>query len=206
VARPSDARTLVLHGVRLRGFGEPAAVAAVVGLDADVVAAELEVLGADGLAVHREGRLTGWSLTPEGRAEQQRRLADEVDAAACRPDVDAAYRAFLALNNELLEVCTAWQMKGDVPNDHSDERYDAEVVDRLVALHARLEPILDRLERCLDRYGGYRARFETAIGKLQAGDGDWFAKPLIDSYHTVWFQLHEDLLNTLGLERSTEEV
>jgi hypothetical protein len=27
---------------------------------------------------------------------------------------------------------------------------------------------------------------------------------MIDSYHTVWFQLHEDLLNTLGIERSKE--
>jgi hypothetical protein len=27
---------------------------------------------------------------------------------------------------------------------------------------------------------------------------------MIDSYHTVWFQLHEDLLNTLGIDRSTE--
>jgi hypothetical protein len=24
------------------------------------------------------------------------------------------------------------------------------------------------------------------------------------SYHTVWFELHEDLLTTLGLERASE--
>ena len=24
---------------------------------------------------------------------------------------------------------------------------------------------------------------------------------MIDSYHTVWFELHEDLLATLGIER-----
>ena len=39
---------------------------------------------------------------------------------------------------------------------------------------------------------------------MRAGERDWFAKPMIDSYHTVWFQLHEDLLNTLGIERSKE--
>ena len=27
---------------------------------------------------------------------------------------------------------------------------------------------------------------------------------MIDSYHTVWFELHEDLLATLGLERAAE--
>ena len=38
-----------------------------------------------------------------------------------------------------------------------------------------------------------------------AGDGDWFTKPTIDSYHTVWFELHENLLSTLGIERGHEE-
>jgi hypothetical protein len=27
---------------------------------------------------------------------------------------------------------------------------------------------------------------------------------MIDSYHTVWFELHEDLLATLGRQRSQE--
>jgi hypothetical protein len=27
---------------------------------------------------------------------------------------------------------------------------------------------------------------------------------MIASYHTVWFELHEDLLCTLGLERGSE--
>ena len=39
---------------------------------------------------------------------------------------------------------------------------------------------------------------------VRCGEGDWFDKPLTDSYHTVWFELHEDLLATLGLERATE--
>jgi hypothetical protein len=27
---------------------------------------------------------------------------------------------------------------------------------------------------------------------------------MIDSYHTIWFELHDDLLATLGLERADE--
>ena len=42
------------------------------------------------------------------------------------------------------------------------------------------------------------------MDEVRRGHGEWFDKPLIDSYHTVWFELHEDLLATLGLERSTE--
>jgi hypothetical protein len=39
-----------------------------------------------------------------------------------------------------------------------------------------------------------------------AGQVDWFTHPLIDSYDTVWFELHEDLLATLAVERSKEDM
>jgi len=39
---------------------------------------------------------------------------------------------------------------------------------------------------------------------VQGGDGEWFTKPTVDSYHTVWFELHENLLATLGIERGAE--
>jgi hypothetical protein len=29
-------------------------------------------------------------------------------------------------------------------------------------------------------------------------------KPLIDSYHTVWFELHEELISLAGLSREAE--
>jgi pyruvate,orthophosphate dikinase len=30
------------------------------------------------------------------------------------------------------------------------------------------------------------------------------ARPIIDSYHTVWFELHEDLMAINGLTRAAE--
>jgi DNA-binding MarR family transcriptional regulator len=202
--RSSDTRLLVLHGLRLKGFAEPDAVAELTGLAQDDVVKHLDALRDEALVVHRDGRITGWQLTAAGRAEQERLLAEEVDDLGVRAAIEEAYRRFLALNGELLEVCTAWQLRDDVINDHGDAAYDADVVDRLRALHTQLEPILAELEATLDRYDGYRVRLDDALAKLRAGDTDWFTKPLIDSYHTVWFQLHEDLLNTLGMERSEE--
>src|SRR3954451_6128139 len=202
--RSSDTRLLVLHSVRLKGFAEPDAVAALAGLAEDDVVKHLDALLDDGMVVHREGRVTGWQLTATGRAEQERLLAEELDDTGTRDAVDSAYRRFLALNGELLEACTAWQLRDDVINDHADAAYDAGVIERLRALHERAVPILTDLELTLDRYDGYRDRLDAALARLDAGETDWFTKPLIDSYHTVWFQLHEDLLNTLGIERSQE--
>jgi hypothetical protein len=205
MTRPSDVRTLVLHGLRLKGFSPCDDVAAVVQVPADEVGAHLDELQSGELVLYREGRLTGWALTPAGRAEHERLLAEELDAAGCRSTIESAYRQFLALNPELLTVCTAWQMKDEATlNTHDDEVYDRGVVEQLADLHERVEPALIDLEGELLRYQHYRPRFGYALEQVQAGEHDWFAKPMIDSYHTVWFQLHEDLLNTLGIERSKE--
>jgi hypothetical protein len=200
----SDTRLLVLHGVRLRGSGEASDIAWVVGLDDDVVESRLRELAADGLVERRDGALRGWVPTAAGRVEQERLLAAELDGAGCRHRVENAYAAFGALNGDLLGACTDWQVRGGLLNDHGDAAHDRAAVDRLVAVHERAQPVLDELEASLDRFTGYRPRLAKALARVLAGETDWFARPAIDSYHTVWFQLHEDLLNTLGRDRAGE--
>jgi len=190
----------------LKGFGEAAAVAELTGLTEDDVAGRLDDLQTEGLVLRRDGRLAGWALTAAGRADQEHRLAEELDTHDARGVVDDAYRRFLTLNPAFLQACTDWQMKGEALNDHCDPAYDRGVVDRLADIHASVEPVLDDLEATFERYHGYRPRLEKALARLRSGDNDWFTKPMIDSYHTVWFQLHEDLLNTLGIERSQEST
>jgi len=200
----SDTRFLVLHGLRLKGFGEPPSVAAVVALDPARVEDELQKLAADELVLRREGRLAGWALTAAGRAEQQRLAVSELEAIGAVDVVRGAYERFLGHNQELLEVCTAWQLKGDGPNDHTDAGYDASVIDRLKVVHNAVAPVLHDLVAVIDRYRTYAPRFALALERLDAGELEWFTKPIIDSYHTIWFELHEDLLSSLGIERSQE--
>jgi hypothetical protein len=205
MAGGSDPRLLVLHGLRLKGFAESGDVAALVQLEPSVVAAQLDELQREDLVLYREGRLTGWALTPAGRQAQEALLQAELEACGARDAVFDAYKRFLDLNTDLLTVCTAWQMKDEATiNDHSDTAYDNNVIDQLHELHRRVEPIVRDLEATLDRYRGYGPRLAASLDKLRSGEKEWFTKPLIDSYHTVWFQLHEDLLNSLGIERSQE--
>jgi hypothetical protein len=198
----------VLHGVRLKGFAEAAAVAALWQLDEGAIDAELKELAADGFVQRRDGRVSGWSLTPDGRGEHAAVVAAELEAAGTCPDVEAAYRDFCLVNPELLATCTAWQLRpteqGQAVNDHLDPGYDASVVHRLAAVHDRIEPVLAELAAALWRFGRYAERLGNAIRRVQLGESEWFTKPLLDSYHTVWFELHEDLLATLGIQRGAE--
>jgi hypothetical protein len=208
VARASEPRLLVLHGLRLKGFALPEVVAELVGLDETAVAAELAALQESGLAQYRDGRLTGYALTPAGRQENEAQLAAELDASGFREDLTAGYKRFLELNTELLAICTRWQLRevdgASVVNDHTDRAYDESVVVDLGALHDRVTPICDDLAALLDRFASYGQRLGEAFDKVRGGDIDHFTKPIIPSYHTVWFELHEDLLATLGIERASE--
>ena len=201
----SAPRTLVLHALRLKGFADTDVVAAHAGLPADEADAVLQALRTEGLAAFREGRITGWSLTPAGRDEHRALMAAEADEAGVRGDIAAAYRDFLAVNKELLSVCTDWQVRDGAANDHGDAVYDKGVISRLSDVHARITPVCERLAGALDRFASYGQRFNNALERVEAGGAEWFTKPVIDSYHTVWFELHEDLLSTLGIERSKEE-
>lgn len=204
----SDLSLTVLHGLRLKGFTEAAGVAELLGRDEAEVAAQLEEAARLGLALRRDGRLSGWTLTPDGRVEGERLLAGELDAAGVRDEVRQAYERFLALNGDMLGTCTRWQVRdgegGQVLNDHTDPAYDAQVIADLASIDERVQPICARLAGELDRFAHYGPRFSAALERIQAGQHEWFTKPVVESYHTVWFELHEDLLATLGLDRATE--
>ena len=75
---------------------------------------------------------------------------------------------------------------------------------RLAKVDSAAQPICDELADALARFGNYGRRLAAARARVEAGEHDWMTKPMIDSYHSVWFELHEDLLATLGIERGSE--
>jgi hypothetical protein len=210
MAPASDPDLLVLHGLRLKSLASPETVAELTELAVDDVADRLGAFEGKGWARHRDGVLSGWSLTPAGRVEGAGRLADELAATVTRPAVAAAYEQFLAHNQTFLQVCTDWQLRRSAPgtrpvlNDHTDAGYDQGVIGELRAVDGAARLVCTDLANALARFGHYGGRFGRALRHVEAGETDWFTRPVLDSYHTVWFELHEDLLATLGIERSRE--
>jgi hypothetical protein len=144
------------------------------------------------------------AITAEGRAHHATWARCEAGS-----DVEAStrrvYERFLPLNVELLRVCNDWQVRrAGVPNDHTDVEYDWAVIDRLRSIHERTSPLTRSMATKIERFAAYRTRLRDALRRVEDGDTDWFTSPRIDSYHTVWMQLHEDLLLALGLDRASE--
>ena len=186
----TEAHWTMLHELRLRGLMLVESCAFV----DDVVA-----LG----AVRVRGKYL--ALTDDGRAMHAvwARVADDSAGylAAAR-----LHEGFHELNVELLTICTAWQVRPTgAANDHSDAKYDWDVIDKLERLHERSAPRMRRVARDISRFDGYDRRLRSALKRvIEDGDREWFASPRVDSYHTVWNHFHEDLLLALGRDRADE--
>ena len=203
----SAPQLLVLHAVRILGMADAATVSRRFSLDK----AEVDELLLDHEARGRVGRVGfadvgGWALTDAGREEDQRLLAVELDEAGVRDPVTQSHAAFLELNGRFLEQITRWQIRPTpwdpmAANDHSEWRWDENVLKSLAGLSRSLRPVGDQLAQALARFAGYPERFGAALDRVDKGQRYWVDQPRIDSCHTVWFELHEDLLATLGLQR-----
>lgn len=198
---------VVLHCIRVRGCSSTDQVADTTDLGHQAVDSRLRELRAGGFLAFREGPFGGWILTDAGRQEDAKLCSKELGEGALRHSIQTLYESFLRLNSEVLEICTDWQLyrrpgtEALVPNTHDDADYDATVVLRLGDVDQLAQPICEELGSHLSRLRKYGPRLAFARERVEAQFYDWLTKPTIDSYHSVWFQLHEDLLATLGIAR-----
>ncbi|MHB8695502.1 MAG: MarR family transcriptional regulator [Solirubrobacteraceae bacterium] len=191
---------LVLRALRLKGRADAAGVAEATGLTPDDVTAIVTRLVADGDA--REVR-DSFMLLPPGR-DKLNALLDEERAGIDQAALSEVYEEFIAVNGDFKQLASDWQMRDGEVNDHGDAAYDQTVLDRMPGIHERVSPAIARAVELAPRLRPYPQRLQSALDRVQAGDHAWLLKPLIDSYHTVWFELHEELIGLSGLNRETE--
>jgi len=189
----------VLQAVRLKGRIMPADVAATVGEAPSTVAEAVGAATDAGLLI--EGKTL--RLSPEGRIRLDQLLAAErrnTDQAA----IVAAYDQFRSVNADFKALVADWQLKDGEPNPHDDAEYDAAILARLADVHERVTPIAEAVAHELPRLASYSDKLAAALAKVQSGETTWLTRPIVDSYHTVWFELHEELILAAGLTRESE--
>ncbi|WP_433066594.1 transcriptional regulator [Dactylosporangium sp. CS-033363] len=175
---------LVLHAVRLKGFADTEAIAARFNLDPGQTAEDLLDAEAFGWVARAEfARLGGWSLTERGRRQNEDLL--RADLGDARAAVSAVHDRFVPLNAEASAAFTEWQL---------GRATSTEPLERLAEALRQIEADLARQRA---RFTGYHSRFT----KAQQNGGAWITGVEVDSCHRVWFELHEDLIATLGISR-----
>jgi pyruvate, orthophosphate dikinase len=189
---------LIKGGVTLDQIGEALAASE------DQVAPLAQRLTDEGVAVVAGDVL---SLSAEGRLHALALFASDRDGIGEERGVELL-ESFHGFDGRMKELVTAWQVREvageQVLNDHGDAAYDARVLDDLAALHAEMAEWLSPLATELWRFGVYRSRLARAVDLARDGDQRFVASPRVDSYHGVWFELHEDLIRLAGRLRSEE--
>jgi len=189
----------ILQALRLKGRAQECDVAQTLNADAGEIHAALEDVIAAGLVT----RGTLLTLSPAGRDRLAELLAGErssVDSAA----MAATYADFRSVNADFKALMTDWQLNDGQPNDHTDSSYDDAVLARLDALHDTVMQIVADASTQVPRLGNYGTKLAGAWERVKAGDVAWLTRPIADSYHTVWFELHEELIGAAGLSRQEE--
>lgn len=199
---PTDFR--LLHVLRCIGASSIAHLANRTGLSVSEAESQLIDFGVARLVTKSSGPFGAWSITDRGRRVDEEFVTAEVVVSGCRPAIEAAFGRFLELNPLVLQTCTAWQLRplgGSTQiNDHTDPGYDKRILRQLVALERRGQEVCNDLSVSLDRFADYGPRLSHAVNRALSGYGVFVAEDL-DSFHSLWFQLHEDLLVTLGHPR-----
>lgn len=151
----------------------------------------------------------GLHVTPEGRAWLTGQLKAERDGVD-RGAAERLYQDFMALDQSFKQLVTDWQIRlvdgNRVPNDHADAAYDSAIRARIADFHQATLALLPGVLTLLPRLRPFATRLARAANAIAAGDGSMIASPLKDSYHTVWFELHEELIHLAGRDRAIEEA
>jgi hypothetical protein len=195
-------RDLVFHATAIKRHAPPAAIAALAGVSEAIARAELEAAVLTGRAFEAKG---AYALTPLASVALQARYARHFAALRADAAFVGVYESFERINVSLKQIITDWQTLdvggAKVANDHRDKAHDAAVIDRLGGLHEQAESILERLTGKLPRLRYYADKLLAALEAAEDGNHEWVSDIRRDSYHTVWFELHEELLRIMGRER-----
>lgn len=150
-----------------------------------------------------EGRET-WKITPIGEKFVNSYRQFMLDQTGQKEAVIKKCEEFEELNVKFKELVTSWQMKiiNGIPilNDHSDPEYDSAILNQIFNLHENVIETLEELASVIPMYKNYVGRLDFAIKKLREGTFDYITKDK-NSYHNVWFELHESILKLWGRER-----
>jgi hypothetical protein len=181
----------VLHALRVKGAATASDVTRISG--ADDPAGVLGMLVADGLAArHVAGEREYFTLTAAGADSDARAML----ALSAGSEVLANIydERFLALNRRFKDLCANWQQQGE----------SIELIEQAEEIHEELDGLLAAAAMHAPHLERYRARLGAAIETFLDGDASALMAPIGDSYHNTWFELHEDLIATLGRTRAEE--
>lgn len=110
---------------------------------------------------------------------------------------------FHVLDMDVKKVCIEWQSLPDgSKNLHEDQAYDFDVLDKLHDLHEKFLKLIGSNDIIANYCADFISDMNKAMDKVDNGDFDFVVGLNENSYHSLWHELHELLLQGFGIERT----
>ena len=130
----------------------------------------------------------------------ERLLAEELDSAGGQAAVTAVHAKFAPLNAGVVAACSKLQLRWLAEGSQRHDGIDGPTQQTFTQALASFSAMEVRLTAVLPRFSGYAERLELAVENA-ATEPAWLTATDRDSFHRIWFELHEDLIATLGIRR-----
>ena len=197
----ANAEFLVMHALRIKGYAPVEVIAEISGVELTTVENMLTGMMETGWCRHVAARNL-WQLSPLGRDRHGEKL-QEVSGFSV-DGLRKPYPRFLDLNVGFKDLCNRWQIRDGDPNDHSNPDYDTARIAELRALNDQAVAPIAGFAEAIPRFASYDRRLTTSLVRLEGGEHRMFTGVMCGSYHDVWMELHEDLVQLLGVDRHAE--
>ena len=185
----------------IKGMATMVSLSEILGLSQEAAAARLERLG------HMVERPNAMLVRAGAAAQARCEALLSAHRTALGGHEIRILEGFRPLNEAFKGLVTDWQVRAadgkTTPNDHADTAYDAAVLDRARANHAATCAWLDAI-RPSRSLGLFSRRLARAMRRIDDGETAFLVSPRVDSYHNVWFELHEYLIRLAGRSRQQE--
>lgn len=141
-------------------------------------------------------------LSEDGKTTLRRTLQEAFKDVSAIIEQEV-WPVFRKLDVELKKTCTMWQVKPDgSQNPHDVPEYDFHVLETLQDIHKELLRLMGSKDVVQHKCASLLADMNIAMGRVGNGEFDFVVGLSVNSYHNLWRELHEQLLNALGLERT----
>ena len=164
------------------------ALASAIGCEDAGVLSLLRAASGDGLVVY-DGSDAPARLTDAGRLTAQQLINDAVSDAGA---LDTAYEAdYIPLNERVKHLCAEWQSRRGTSRA-------SRALTALQRLHFQALLVFRDMAAWYPRIAVYERRLTSAVERFASGDERYVTSPLVDSYHSAWFECHAELMLALN--------
>lgn len=202
----SDATLEVLRAIRLSGVGSFESTAARTGQEKAQASVYIMLLAtSEYITSLKFDQADGWVLTADGYDFEREQVQEQVARVGAAPALTAALERFEQINGWVVGAISQWQLT--TLSGSPEHLWDPEpAIADLAVAEPVLPDLLAPVIALLPRFGRYPTQFSAALDRARRGETEWIAGIGRLSCHTVWAELHEDLLSSLGRHRNEDSV